>query len=80
MSFPACQKMCSCGFAWQAWHFVTLDMFQEECVCGVCVHGRGETKVGVSVDEAMDDATETCLSQSVRRCAHVVLRGKRGTL
>ena len=26
VSFPACQKMCSCGFAWQAWHFVTLDV------------------------------------------------------
>ena len=26
------KKMCSCGFAWQAWHFVTFDLFQEQCV------------------------------------------------
>ena len=28
-----CQKMWSCRFAWQAWRFVTFDVFQEECVC-----------------------------------------------
>ena len=32
VSFSACQKMCSCRFAWQTWHFVTFDVFQEECV------------------------------------------------
>ena len=25
--------VCSCRFAWQAWHPVTFDVFQEECVC-----------------------------------------------
>ena len=29
----SCQKMCSCRFAWQAWRFVTFDVFQLECVC-----------------------------------------------
>ena len=42
----------------------------------VCVHGRRETKVAVP----MGKATKTCPSRRVRRCAHVVLRGKRGTL
>ena len=27
VSFSTCQKMCSCRFAWQAWHFVTFDVF-----------------------------------------------------
>ena len=31
--FPKCQKKLSCHLAWQAWHFVTFDVFQEECVC-----------------------------------------------
>ena len=26
------QKMCSCCFAWQAWHFVTFDVCEKECV------------------------------------------------
>ena len=43
---------------------------------GMCVHDRRETKVAVP----MGKATKTCLSQRVRRCAHVVLHGSRGTL
>ena len=39
-------------------------------------HVRGEGKVAVS----MGKATKTCLSRRVRRCAHVVLRGRRYTL
>ena len=73
VSFFTCQKMCSCCFAWQAWHVVTFDVFQSG---GMCVHDRPETKVAVSVRKA----TKTCLSLRVRRCAHVVLRGRRGAL
>ena len=40
------------------------------------MRGRREDKVGVS----MGEATKTCLSPRVRRCVHVVLRGRRGTL
>ena len=40
------------------------------------MRGRREGKVGVS----MGEATKTCLSRRVRRCAHVVLRGRHGTL
>ena len=43
---------------------------------GMCVHDRRETKVDVSLAKV----TKTCLSQRVRRCAHVVLCGKCGTL
>ena len=39
-------------------------------------HGNRGRKVAVS----MGEATKTCLSRRVRRCAHVVLRGRRGTL
>ena len=47
------------------------------CVSGgMCVHNRREGKVGVS----MGEATKTCISRRVRRCAHVVLHGRRGTL
>ena len=42
----------------------------------MCVRDRREGKVGVS----MGEATKTCLSQGVRRCADAVLRGRRGTL
>ena len=40
------------------------------------MRGGREGKVGVS----MGEATKTCLSPHVRRCGHVVLRGRRGTL
>ena len=40
------------------------------------VHDRRWTKAGVS----MGEATKTCLYRRVRRCAHVVLRGRRGAL
>ena len=32
-----CQKIWSCRFAWQAWHSVTLDVCEEECVCTTVV-------------------------------------------
>ena len=35
--FLRCQKMCSYCFVWQAWRFVTCDVFQEECVCATVV-------------------------------------------
>ena len=37
VSFSTCQTMCSCRFAWQAWHFLTFDVFQETCVCTAVV-------------------------------------------
>ena len=33
VSFSTCQKMCSCRFAWQAWHFVTFDACFRWNVC-----------------------------------------------
>ena len=39
-------------------------------------HDRRGRKVAVPVGKA----TKTCLSLRVRRCGHVVLRGRRGTL
>ena len=70
--FSTCEKMWSCRFAWQTWHFVTCDVFQEECVRATVV----AEKVAVS----MGKATKTCLSRRVRSCGHVVFRGRRGTL
>ena len=67
---------------------VSEDVLMSFCVAGValcdirrvwggmCVRGRREGKVAVS----MGEATKTCLSRRVRRCAHVVLRGRRGAL
>ena len=39
-----CGQLWSRHFAWQAWHFVTFDVCEEECVC-VCVRGRRGRKV-----------------------------------
>ena len=69
---------------------VSEDVLMSFCVAGValcdircvsagmcvCVRDRRGRKVAVS----MGKATKTCLSRRVRRCAHVVLRGRRGTL
>ena len=67
---------------------VSEDVLMSFCVAGValcdirrvsggmCVHGRREGKVGVS----MGETTRTCLSRRVRRCGHGVLRRRRGTL
>ena len=43
---------------------------------GMYMQGRREAKMAVS----MGEATKTCLSQRVRRCADVVLSGGCGTL
>ena len=58
VSFSTCQKMCSCRFAWQAWHFVTVDVFQEECVCATvvgeklpCPPGKPQKRVFLKVSE-----------------------------
>ena len=40
------------------------------------MRSRREGKVGLSTGEA----TKTCLSPRVKRCGHVVLRGRRDTL
>ena len=75
VSFSTCQKMWSCRFAWQAWHFVTLKCVRRNvCVC-VCA-----AIVRVKLPCLWGEATKMCLSPHVRRCGHVVLRGRRGTL
>ena len=58
VSFLTCQKMCSCRFAWHAWHFVTCDVFQEECVCATvvaeklpCQWGKPQKRVFLDVSE-----------------------------
>ena len=43
---------------------------------GMCVHDHREGKVAVS----MDKVTKRCLSRRGRRCVHIVLRGRCGTL
>ena len=50
--------MCSCRFAWQAWHFVTVDAFQPECVCVTvvaeklpCPPGKLQKRVFLDVSE-----------------------------
>ena len=50
VSFATCEKMWSCRFAPQAWHFVTFDV--------MCVHDRREGKIAVP----MGKVTKTCLS------------------
>ena len=66
---------------------VSEDVLMSFCVAGVtlcdsrrvsarmCVRDRGGRKVAVPTGKA----TKTCLSRRVRRCAHAVLRGTRGT-
>ena len=63
-----CHKMCSCRFAWQAWHFVTFRVCE--------VQDCREAEVAVP----MGKVAKTCLFRRVTRCGHVVLRGRRGTL
>ena len=52
------QKMCSCRFEWQGWHFVTFDVFQEEYVCATvamvmlaCLWGKPQKRVFLDVAE-----------------------------
>ena len=56
--FFRCQKMWSCRFAWQAWHFVTFDVFQPECVCTTvvriklpCLWEKSQKRVFLDVSE-----------------------------
>ena len=72
VSFSTCQKMCSCRFATQAWHFVSFDVCEEECVCAAAWQKSCRFYEG--------KVTTPCLSRRVRRCAHVVLQGRRATL
>ena len=70
------------------WTKVVVSMGDVVCVAGMalcdircvseerCVRDHRWTNVDVS----MEEATRTCLSRRVRRCAHVVLHGRRGTL
>ena len=58
VSFSTCQKMRSCGFAWQAWRFVTFDMCEEECVCTtvgglklLCLWEKPQERVFLDVSE-----------------------------
>ena len=68
VSFSTSQKMWSCRFAWQAWHFVTFNMCE--------VRDPREAEVAVP----MGKVARPCLFRHVKRCGHVALRGRRGTL
>ena len=57
--FLTCYKMCSCRFAWQAWHFVTFH------VCAVREYREGEIAV------LLGKVAQTCPFRLVTRCAHV---------
>ena len=52
--------MCSCRFAWQAWHFVTFHVCE--------VQDCREAEVAVPIGKV----AKTCLFRRVTRCAHVV--------
>ena len=128
-----CQKLWSCRFAWQAWHFVLFQHVSRRVKKSFCVAGailllhfqkmcciiRGRrstldtsdvifrcrrstlelrvfceshcqrcvkwktlilTLRSVEVAVPMGKVAQTCLFRRVRRCAHVVLRGRRGAL
>ena len=58
VSFSTCQKMWSCRFALLAWHFVTFDVCEEECVCATvvaeklpCLWGKPPKRVFLDVSE-----------------------------
>ena len=68
VSFSTCHKMCSCRFAWQGWHFVAFHLCE--------VQDCREAEVAVH----MGKIAKTCLFQRVTSRAHVVLRGRRGSL
>ena len=57
LSLPRWSKKLSCRFEWQAWHFVTVDVFH--------AHGRREAKMAVSFGEA----AKTCLFQGDQSCS-----------
>ena len=63
-----CHKLWSCRFLWQAWYFVTFHLCE--------VQDCREAEVAVP----MGKEAKTCPFRRVRRCSHVVLRGRRGTL
>ena len=59
VSFSTCQKMCSCRFVWQAWHLVTLDVFQPECVC-VCARPSWQKSCRVYGESHQNVSFSTC--------------------
>ena len=53
-----CAHMCLCRFEWRAWHCVTCEVFQEECVCTTVVRiklpcGENHTNVSLSMCQKM---------------------------
>ena len=67
VSFSTCQKMCSWRFAWQAWHFVTLYVFQQECVCATVVRVKlpclwGKPQKSVFLDASEDVVMSFCVA------------------
>ena len=70
-SFSTCQKMWPCRFEWQVWHFVTFHVCEVQDIArlswGWSCRAYGKSCTNVSF-------------RRVRRCAHVVLRGRRGAL
>ena len=65
-------KTWSRRFARQGWHFVTLNVWDEECVCAAVVR--------VNLACQCRETMKPCPSPRFRRCGHAVLRGKRGIL
>ena len=72
VSFSTCQKMCSCRFAWHAWHVVTFDVFQEECVCTTvvrvklaCLWGKPQKRVFLHV---LEDVVMSFCAAGVALC------------
>ena len=58
LSLPRWSKKLSCRFEWQAWHFVTVDVFQKECICRAvvrpkwpCLWGKPQKRVFRNVSE-----------------------------
>ena len=76
VSFSCLDVVMSCHFAWQAWHFVTFLVSEEESVCATVLAAQ----LPCLYEKSQKRVTFSCLSRRVRRCGHVILRGKRGTL
>ena len=72
--FSTCQKMLSCRFAWQAWHFVAFDMCEEESVCAAvgglklpCLYRKSHPK-SVFLDVSEEDVVMSFCVAGVALC------------
>ena len=57
VSFSTCQKMCSCRFAWQAWHFVTFHV----CEVQDCREAEVAVPMGKVAKTCLFDVSEDVL-------------------